>query len=485
MAGGLSAAPDRDQPESRATGFTPSRPVANRVWVVSLSALILYLLDSLIRHAHFHSGFDLTIFDQAVNQYAHLRAPDVLVKSQQPFNILGDHFHPILVLLAPFYRLWPDARVLLIAQALLVAGGVHVVARLSVRSLGRAGYAVGAAFAVSWGILQAVDFDFHEIAFAVPLLALALEALLAGRYTHVVVFSSLLVLVKEDSPLLVLGIALVLAAQRRYRPALVLGVIGVVSFLLLVLLVIPYFSYSHTYTYFAYAGGRSHGLDGLAASALHTVFSVRGLTFLGALAVTTGLGLRSPVALAILPTLGARLVSSNYAYTGFLYHYNATLMVVCFVALTDGMVRQRRRAVLVSGHPTGRLLRFQVVALAVVAVVSLVRAPTMASILAGLIRCGHCATASQAVATVPDGARVAADVFLMPHLVDRAQVMQADPGFVDPTGLPIRADWVVLDLDSTSYTPGWSRTLLASLVGSGRFRTVAEPGRYVVLRSTN
>ena len=84
---------------------------------------------------------------------------------------------------------------------------------------------------------------------------------------------------------------------------------------------------------------------------------------------------------------------------------------------------------------------------------------------------------------MPDGARVAADVFLMPHLVDRAQVMQAAPGFVDPTGLPIRADWVVLDLASTSFTPGWSRTLLASLVGSGRFRSVAELGRYVVLRS--
>jgi len=138
---------------------------ARRVWIISLSALVLYLLDSLIRHARFNTGYDLTIFDQAIDDYAHLRAPDVLIKSQQPFNILGDHFHPILVLLAPFYRLWPDARLLLVAQALLVAIGVHVVSRLAVRRLGGLGYFVGAAFALSWGILQAVDFDFHEIAF--------------------------------------------------------------------------------------------------------------------------------------------------------------------------------------------------------------------------------------------------------------------------------------------------------------------------------
>ena len=181
----------------------------------------------------------------------------MLVKSQQPFNILGDHFHPILVLLAPFYRLWPDARLLLVAQAVLFALGVHVVTRLAARELGRRGYLVGAAFAVSWGVLQAVDFDFHEIAFAVPILALALEALLAGRLTAVLVWSALLVLVKEDSPLLVIGVALVLAAQRRYRPALLLGAFGVVSFVLIVFVVVPHLSYSHTYTYFAYAGSGS------------------------------------------------------------------------------------------------------------------------------------------------------------------------------------------------------------------------------------
>lgn len=476
---------------------------------MTLGAFVLYAADSLVRHARFHTGFDLTIFDQAVDRYAHHQVPDVLVKSQQPFNILGDHFHPILVLLAPFYRLWPDARMLLIAQALLMAWGVHVITRLAVRQLGSRGRLLGAAFAVSWGILQAVDFDFHEIAFAVPLLALALEALLADRLTAVAVCSGLLVLVKEDSPLLVLGIALVLAARRRYRPALLLGAFAVVSFGLIVFVVIPHLSYSHTYTYFAYAGTGSTGtgLSGLVRSAVGTVFSTRGLVFLGALALTAGLGLRSPVLLALLPTLGARLVSNNYAYTGFLYHYNATLMVICFVALADGIARQRLRTNRSDRSADGRrrllpfsrllrspgllrssgllrspgLLRAQGVLLGLVVAVSLARAPTVATIGSVALSCQRCADAAAAVAAIPDGTRVAADVFLMPQLVDRAEVMQAAPGFRDPSGLPITAQRVVLDLDSTSYTPGWSRTLLVSLLSSGRYRELQRYGRFVVL----
>ena len=186
-------------------------------------------------------------------------------------------------------------------------------------------------------------------------------------------------------------------------------------------------------------------------------------------------------------------MSNNYAYTGFLYHYNATLMVVCSVGLVDGIARQRRAVADGSPRSTGTagrlrralrspvLLRAQGVLLAVVVVVSLVRAPTMAAIGAVALPCPQCADATAAVASIPDGTRVAADVFLMPHLVDRAEVMQASPGFHDPSGLPITAQRVVLDLDSTSYTPGWSRTLLASLLASGRYQELQRFGRYVVL----
>ena len=66
---------------------------------------------------------------------------------------------------------------------------------------------------------QAVDFDFHEIAFAVPLLAFALWALLEDRSRTLVVCCFLLLLCKEDIGLtfvLPIGIAVILRGRIRF-----------------------------------------------------------------------------------------------------------------------------------------------------------------------------------------------------------------------------------------------------------------------------
>jgi len=55
------------------------------------------------RHAHFNSnGFDLGIQDQVVWNTAHGRWYQ---SSLEVTNYLGDHFKPLVALLAPFYRL--------------------------------------------------------------------------------------------------------------------------------------------------------------------------------------------------------------------------------------------------------------------------------------------------------------------------------------------------------------------------------------------
>ena len=68
-----------------------------------------------------------------IRGYAHLGAPTVDVKGPG-FNQLGDHFSPILVLIAPFYRVFPSAQTILIAQAVLIAISVAVIAALAMRT---------------------------------------------------------------------------------------------------------------------------------------------------------------------------------------------------------------------------------------------------------------------------------------------------------------------------------------------------------------
>jgi uncharacterized membrane protein len=216
------------------------------IWLVSVSAFVLYAVESILRQQQFKTSVDITIFQQAIANYASGDAPNVLVKSQEPFNILGDHFSPVLIALAPFYRIWPSVLTLLIAQALLLAIGVHVVTRVGVRRLGGLGYYLGLSFALSWGVLKVIDFDFHEACFAVAFLALALEALIDDRRGWMLAWCAALLLTKEDTPLYIAGIGLVFAALRQWRWAAGLLAGSAIAFALLTMLVIPYFSYSGT-----------------------------------------------------------------------------------------------------------------------------------------------------------------------------------------------------------------------------------------------
>ncbi|MEU1027007.1 DUF2079 domain-containing protein, partial [Streptomyces sp. NPDC005904] len=162
-------------------------------------------------------SWDLGIFEQAVRAYAHLRAPVADLKGPGA-NILGDHFSPVTALLAPAYRLFPSPVTLLVAQALLLALSAIPVTRAATRLLGRvSGLAVGVAYGLSWGIQRAVDFDFHEICFAVPLIAFSLEALLRQRWRAALLWALPLVLVKEDLGLTLAAIALVVAFRAHRR----------------------------------------------------------------------------------------------------------------------------------------------------------------------------------------------------------------------------------------------------------------------------
>ena len=142
----------------------------------------VYLVISLFRYLQFDpSSWDLGIFTELVKQYAHLHAPVADVRGTGT-NLLGDHFSPIIALIAPFFLAAPSAVTLLVAQAFLTAVSVLPVTWAAAEKLGRrAGAAIGVAYGFSWGLQQMINFDFHEIAFAVPLLAFSLSALARGR----------------------------------------------------------------------------------------------------------------------------------------------------------------------------------------------------------------------------------------------------------------------------------------------------------------
>lgn len=91
------------------------------LWLFVVTCAALYSPLSILRHLHFNSRLDMGILDQSIWHYSRFSAPICTIRLNATENLLGDHFHPILISLAPLYWIAGRAEVLLIAQALLVA----------------------------------------------------------------------------------------------------------------------------------------------------------------------------------------------------------------------------------------------------------------------------------------------------------------------------------------------------------------------------
>lgn len=347
-----------------------------------LLAAALYIPYSLAQWRGYQvPSWDLAIFSQAVKAYAHGQAPIVPVKGPG-FNLLGDHFHPILVLLAPLWRLWPSPLTLLIAQDLLLAASAWPLTRLAVRSLGPiAGAALGLAYITSWGLQGAVGAQFHEIAFAVPMLAWAGAAYVRRRWLVCAAWLTPLVLVKEDLGLTVLMGGLAIAWQAWWdgrRPTqppaavrlgrwrvdgvglgLALAAWGTGWFLLTVLVLLPALSPTGAWQY----GLGGNTSDGSAPRTPTGSILERLLTpeikrrTLALLAGSAGvIGLASPWITLVLPALAWRFLSGKETYWDWrLWHYNAVLIPIALAALLDvaARLRARRQPVPATEGPAG------------------------------------------------------------------------------------------------------------------------------------
>ncbi len=332
-------------------------------WLIALAVFAAYATISLSRYVRLDPGsWDLGIFTEYVRQLAHLRAPVVNIRGAG-FNLLGDHFQPIVGLIAPLFLLFPSAATLLVVQALLTAVSVVPVSRAAAARLGTgAGRMIGAAYGLSWGLQQMIDFDFHEIAFAVPLLACSLSALLRGKVRAAAVWALPLVFVKEDQGFTVaaIGILIVVMSLARAGPGgpdraarrsadlrwgALLTVWGLAWSFLAIAVIIPHFNPLHQYPYWSDGGvlgpGGTHASAPSVLAQLGHAWVPKLRTTLLILLPVAFLALGSPLALLAVPGLALRFVSTNSAYWGAGYHYNATVMPIIFIAAIDTLGRIR------------------------------------------------------------------------------------------------------------------------------------------------
>ncbi|WP_369146234.1 DUF2079 domain-containing protein [Streptomyces sp. R44] len=408
--------PVQDRALARTAAWYRSPALIPWVWAAGL--FLLYSAVAVRRHQLLRTtGYDLGIFEQAVRAYAELRAPVAPLRGEG-FNLLGDHFHPLLAVLAPLYRLWPSPLCLLLAQSALLAVAVVPLARRAGGVLGTAAaHTVAAGYGLSWGIASAAAFDFHEVALAVPLLSFSLEALARRRWGQAVAWAAPLLLVKEDLGFTLAAVGAYIAIKGPRRLGLVTVAAGVLGSVLEVEVLLPAFNAGGGY---AHGGNLADAHGSLLSTLAHAPLDmlrpeVKAVTLILVFAPSALLALRSPLALTAVPTLGWRLLSENGFHWGTAFHYSAILMPVVFAGLVDVLGRR---------DPDRRELRAVLTTVLVVTAVLLPSFP-----LAQLAQRAtwhttpHVRAARALLARIPDGATVAASNRLAPQLTARCTVV--------------------------------------------------------------
>jgi uncharacterized membrane protein len=353
----------------RAAGRLSSwnRPDVLGVGAITAFFAAINCLCTLGKYATYkESNYDLVIFDQAIRSYAHFHLGISVIKGLHDgfganFSVLGDHFSPIDMVLAPLYWIYDGPQTLLVAQAVLFALAIPwlwVFTRRAMGGRGRkataAAYFTCAAYGLSWPIASAMAFEFHEVAFVPLLTAIALERLQAGKLRGALIALGVLLLVKEDMGLLVAGIGVALAVSfsptvRRQRlVGFILVVVGISYTYFATSVLIPAFGGRANY-YWAYSA-LGQDIPQLVAHLishpgqffqLMVSPSVKLRTWEWLFGVFCFLPLLSPLTLAALPLLAERMLAGGaYAHWwGTHFQYNAFVVTILVFAAVDGAVR--------------------------------------------------------------------------------------------------------------------------------------------------
>jgi uncharacterized membrane protein len=305
-------------------------------------------------------------------------------------------------------------------------------------------------------------YDFHEVAFSVAPLGFALYFLERGRRGLFLLSLLLTFFVKEEMPLIGIGIgAYVLLGKRDWKLGLGVLVGSLLAFAALIQLVIPLFAGGHSYPYigarYAEVGGSPRGiLTTLVTDPLRIVRSLlqpkKVFYVVGIFGSTLGLSaLAGWASLLLLPTLGYLLLSNYLPQFSFTSQYSAPLIplvvgtaILALARLGEAAQRPVMAAVIVSSivfswaygdMPFSR--KFDP---------SLFSTPSR-----------YAAFVPQLARIAPD-ARVSAENGFPSHLSERRYIY--DYGFEGVQG----AEWVVLDYAGTS--PKYDITTFQAQVAS-------------------
>jgi uncharacterized membrane protein len=335
----------------------------SRYWATAIltSVVILYVVAysvlSVARYDTFHATtFDLGIMTQVIWNTAHGRWFETslgrAINAELIGSYMGNHVRPFLLLLVPFYHLWPDPRLLLVLQSIALGGAAVPLYYVTQRRANDPRFACVVALCyLAYPALGFLNlFDFHPVAFSIPCIFFAYWALLEQRGGMFWIAVLLALFTKEEMvvPLGTWGLVNLLQREKR-RVGLGLLALAVGWAGLCFGVIIPCYNDGQPYRFWdlwsslfglsvrgAVQGGAARLTIGTSSDTtilflLHLVLPVGFLPFLG------------PSALAMaLPSLAYLLIGKRPAFHSVGYQYPAVLIPWFFLAVGEGLARLRR-----------------------------------------------------------------------------------------------------------------------------------------------
>ena len=415
----------------------PARLAWGTAW---LTACALYVALAMGRWRRWDtSGYDLGIFDQAIRSYSRFQPPISSIKGVD-YNLFGDHFHPIIALAAPLYWVWDDPRVLQLAQVVLVLVAGLLASRIAGRRMGpHWAQLFGLAFMMASPMQWLISFDFHEIAFGLPIIMAMFDAIDRRAPGQVLGFATLLLCVREDMGLVLFGVGLAMVLSRTMRPlGAALMVQGVVGLVVVTRFVIPHFNTSGGFDYWQYP---SLGPD--LGSALRTIVThplytaeqfvtpdIKLVTLAALVLPLLAFPLFSWYVIPALLLLGSRFYASRVELWYPWFHYDAIVWCILAWSALDVVGRLKGR---------GRSFLAPVLALAVCASIVVSHHELQHPSPVSMVFDAQWWEVSQrdrnrelAVALVPPDVCVVADMYMMPRFTKTNSVSRNFDQMPDP-----------------------------------------------------
>lgn len=443
----------------------------NKGWLVLALACAIFVIAAVTlglgKLAAFrYNAIDLGIYNQALWNTIHGRP---FAMSIHPHLSLGDHFEPILLILAPLYALAPGPKMLIALQALALGGSAFLVFLLAKEILrddknqGKWSFAFALAWLANPFVWNIQLFEWHTLPFAIPPLLAALIFFERKRLLPFLGTLALALLVREDVAFAVAAFGLYALARRRSIAWIAAPFAGGVAWFLFANRVIAHFAIGGHYKFLVYYGWLGNSFGEIAANIFlqplkvltHLATFANAEMLIGLLTPFLLIPLVAPEALTIatLPLAQFMLGAPGGSSLIFETHYVSLFLPALFAAFIFGIRATPmlpRLGTITKRHPV--LIPLLLSTTTLYSAVTLGPIPGTIQSLRLTKKDPVVSEARRIIATIPQNAGVAASYAFLPQLSSRQNFASLHYAFLGltqfgaaPYALPQNIDYLLID----------------------------------------